>query len=154
MEEIDMIRFNRRYNSMKIRSDNLNIPMLITKNDLLNILKLSMNDGFKCKYCEKLLVQISSDPQIKDVYSFDHKIPLTEGGTNDPQNIHVVCHECNIIKGTMTDGTFTDDFIKNLPKENRLRIFNGMFRSRKANKIARNKKEILNKRKYQQCLPI
>ena len=28
-------------------------------------------------------------------FEIDHRVPLTKGGTNDPGNIVVSCHECN-----------------------------------------------------------
>jgi 5-methylcytosine-specific restriction endonuclease McrA len=36
----------------------------------------------------------------------DHKIPRSRGGTNDRENLHLVCRQCNVAKGTMTHEEF------------------------------------------------
>lgn len=47
--------------------------------------------GYKCIYC---------GVDIKETYSIDHIVPLSKGGTNEIDNIDLVCKPCNTRKGT------------------------------------------------------
>lgn len=47
----------------------------------------------KCKYCHS-----------KENLTYDHKIPIIKGGTNDIKNIQVLCEDCNYFKSNLTDG--------------------------------------------------
>jgi len=41
-----------------------------------------------------------------DVFSVDHFIPLSAGGTNDYNNLVVCCTRCNLVKGTLRGTTY------------------------------------------------
>lgn len=43
-----------------------------------------LRDGFKCKACGS-----------KEYLEIDHIIPIGHGGTNEPDNLQVLCRECN-----------------------------------------------------------
>ncbi|MEM3192219.1 MAG: HNH endonuclease signature motif containing protein [Candidatus Parvarchaeota archaeon] len=79
--------------------------------DAFHIFYLSLLTGFTCEYCgQKMYVHA---PKITGLaFSFDHKIPLSKGGSNDPSNISVVHTRCNILKMDMN----ADDF-KEILKE-------------------------------------
>lgn len=47
----------------------------------------------KCKYC-----------RVKENLTYDHKIPLSKGGTSELKNIQVLCGDCNKSKSSLTDG--------------------------------------------------
>jgi len=40
---------------------------------------------------------------ISAKFTIDHKTPLSRGGTNDPENLQLLCRPCNSSKGTKTD---------------------------------------------------
>lgn len=45
----------------------------------------------KCKYC-KSRVNLT----------YDHKVPLIQGGKTEKSNIQILCRECNIMKSNMS----------------------------------------------------
>jgi 5-methylcytosine-specific restriction endonuclease McrA len=51
----------------------------------------------RCAYCKQLL---------SGQYHIDHKTPVSRGGTNDLENLHLTCPRCNMIKGAMTHEEF------------------------------------------------
>jgi len=48
----------------------------------------------KCVYCRKNLI-LKGDGK----YHIDHRIPLSLGGTNFPDNLQILCPKCNLTKG-------------------------------------------------------
>jgi hypothetical protein len=48
-------------------------------------------DGFACGYC-------GATPQQRELH-IDHKIPVSDGGTDDPDNLVTACADCNRGKG-------------------------------------------------------
>lgn len=56
--------------------------------------------GTDCPYCETQLTT--------ENIGLDHKTPISRGGSNNPENIHLTCHKCNKRKGEMTDQRFTE----------------------------------------------
>lgn len=53
--------------------------------------KILERDYFKCAYC-------GANPQITSLH-IDHKLPVSEGGTNELSNLITACAECNLGKG-------------------------------------------------------
>lgn len=51
----------------------------------------------RCAYCQQ---------PFGDKYHVDHKTPVTRGGGNNIENLHLTCPRCNMIKGTMTHEEF------------------------------------------------
>jgi 5-methylcytosine-specific restriction endonuclease McrA len=75
--------------------------------DMTAIMLDNYRQGFRCHYCGDSLEMFAPFPYRKSA-SIDHVIPLSAGGTNEAGNLVVACHECNIIKGTMTGETFRE----------------------------------------------
>jgi 5-methylcytosine-specific restriction endonuclease McrA len=72
--------FNRRSKASKSDSKTM-------ANDIAAIYKSQKG---KCWWCGK---------KVGDTYHVDHRVPLAQGGTNDPGNLVVSCPECNLSKG-------------------------------------------------------
>lgn len=94
----------RRYQNNKLRVGK-KVREAFKFEDALLLLFECYEEGFYCYYCKKQLKLKDEKPYL-DVPSIDHKIPLSIGGRNDISNCVVCCHQCNIIKGTLTDTTF------------------------------------------------
>jgi len=60
----------------------------------------------RCPYCSALLPM---------KFEIDHKIPISRGGTNNPENLHLVCPTCNMRKNNKTH----EEFIQRLKEEQR-----------------------------------
>lgn len=50
-------------------------------------------DGYRCQLCGRTA-------QDKVVLHIDHRQPLAGGGDNSPENLWVLCEDCNLGKGT------------------------------------------------------
>jgi 5-methylcytosine-specific restriction endonuclease McrA len=55
-------------------------------------------DGFRCQMCTR------SSPDLKFMH-IDHKLPRSKGGTNDDDNLQVLCRTCNLKKQASEDWT-------------------------------------------------
>lgn len=51
---------------------------------------------YKCRYC-----QCEVPP-----YHIDHVVPIAKGGTNDLDNLAILCPTCNMKKGVMSHEAF------------------------------------------------
>jgi hypothetical protein len=51
-----------------------------------------MRDNFTCQYCD----------ESSEVWTVDHVIPRSRGGSNNRQNLVCACPECNGLKGRRT----------------------------------------------------
>lgn len=60
--------------------------------------------AIRCPYC----VAIGRPANLIDLsnYVWEHKVPLTHGGSHDIGNLFCVCEDCNRLKGSMTYGFF------------------------------------------------
>ena len=54
-------------------------------------------DGYKCKHCGS-----TSEREI------DHKKPIASGGTNELDNLQVLCRPCNARKGDMPEDIYLE----------------------------------------------
>ena len=52
--------------------------------------KILHRDNFTCQYCGR------KAPDV--ILHIDHKLPVSKGGTNDEDNLWVLCEECNLGK--------------------------------------------------------
>jgi 5-methylcytosine-specific restriction endonuclease McrA len=64
--------------------------------------------GMRCHYCQIPLVRVwqGNHEAVESVRrqgfgtaTVDHVTPLSKGGTNDPWNMVLSCHDCNEAKG-------------------------------------------------------
>lgn len=46
---------------------------------------------------------VGCQADIIETFTIDHKIHLSRGGTNDPENIQLLCKSCKSSKGTKTN---------------------------------------------------
>jgi 5-methylcytosine-specific restriction endonuclease McrA len=53
--------------------------------------------GDRCCYCGQ---------SMNGSFTFDHALPVSLGGTNDPENLRVCCLSCNSKKGNKTEYTY------------------------------------------------
>jgi hypothetical protein len=60
-------------------------------------LRLSIleRDNFTCKYCG---ASPRNDDKVR--LQVDHIVPVAKGGKTEPQNLHTLCADCNLGKGT------------------------------------------------------
>lgn len=90
-----------RFKACCKRSKQLGIePPLL--DDFIEVMTKCYDQGAKCCYCNRPLHILSTKPLYLDAYSIDHKIPLSEGGTNKIENLAVCCAGCNLAKKTLT----------------------------------------------------
>jgi len=68
----------------------LEAAVSVSKRLRFEILK---RDGFRCKYCGRTAVAIALE--------VDHVVPVSEGGTDEPENLITACFECNRGKGAV-----------------------------------------------------
>jgi len=64
-------------------------------------------DNFTCRYCG---VNGSKDFNSwwNAALTIDHITPVIHGGTDDPSNLVVSCHSCNLYKGSENCRSFDD----------------------------------------------
>ena len=51
-------------------------------------LRILIRDGYCCQYCGS-----------EDATTVDHVLPISKGGTDDPDNLVAACTRCNYSKG-------------------------------------------------------
>ena len=95
----------RRYETQARRSRNLGIAPP-DKNAFAQVLINRYRTDFRCEYCHHVLELDSTDNEYRWVPSYDHRIPLEAGGTNEIDNFAVICHRCNIVKRTASETSY------------------------------------------------
>ena len=82
---------------------------------------LYKRQGGVCMYCRTRLNRVPNH--------IDHKIPVNQGGTNDPANLQLLCRGCNLRKSDRSDTEFRIRFGQLLPPQGppRRRIRQGAF---------------------------
>ncbi len=82
--------------NMKTRTEKLDKVMLVTKENLLDLVSTSY--GTPCKYCQTQLTYKN--------YVCDHIYPLSRGGESEKDNLQIICKRCNTQKGPMLEEEF------------------------------------------------
>lgn len=124
-----------RWPNVVRHSTERNVP-LPDRKALWDKLLTSFLNGFRCAYCNHPLKINDSPPLYEHVFSIDHKISLADGGDSSIDNFAIVCHRCNIIKGTIRYDTF-QDMIDLLPSTLLDRMFREIWAGRLADKLQR-----------------
>ncbi len=65
---------------------------------------MSFDEGMRCHYCRCKLNY--TDKQSKQAPTYDHKAPLSRGGTDANENLVIACVGCNNAKGDMSYESF------------------------------------------------
>lgn len=132
--------FERRYRSIVEHSKRFHVPPPDKAKLWRKVLEVYRN-GFKCEYCGRKMKLKANNKFDGDVWSIDHKISLYMGGDNSIENLAIVCHRCNIVKGTMTEKTFMKllHLIKTHDPPLLDQLYKEIIAGRLANKIEREK---------------
>jgi 5-methylcytosine-specific restriction endonuclease McrA len=70
------------------------------------------NSDKRCPVCGKQSIFIPGIGNVIDGYinlHIDHKLPISKGGTNDDENLRIICAKCNLSKGNSIDNITLDD---------------------------------------------
>lgn len=70
--------------------------------------QLARDQANRCFYCGCPLVEppARGGPCPPRAATLDHRVPVSRGGTDDPNNICVSCYQCNVLKGCSTEEEF------------------------------------------------
>jgi 5-methylcytosine-specific restriction endonuclease McrA len=131
MGELETV-FEKRWRTLEKRSFKHNLSMP-NYNQVHALLFQSYNNGFKCNYCGVQLKVKDSYPYYF-VFSLEHKKPLQNGGTNAIENLAIICHRCNIVKGPMSEETWRA-IIKSLPPHLFNKMCNELFVGRMSDEL-------------------
>ena len=127
--------FGRRWDRLLKSSRKHRVPTP-DKEALWGKLVRQYEEGFKCSYCnQQMLIKDSAFPPARS-FSIDHKTSLFLGGTNSIDNLEIVCHRCNLIKGTMKSDTFME-LIGRCPPSLLDKMFSEVWGGRLAEKLNR-----------------
>jgi 5-methylcytosine-specific restriction endonuclease McrA len=133
-------RFEVRWSNLVDKSEERELE-LPSKEGLWRKILESFQNGFKCEYCGcQMLIKDSEKPYSRS-FSLDHRISLDIGGNNALKNFAIICHRCNIVKGTMTEDTFLEILHSDKPLLEKPQLLNRAFgeiwRGRLADKLER-----------------
>lgn len=60
--------------------------------------KILERDNWTCKMCKCKVHDRKTDYNTPDKAHLDHIIPISKGGNSEPDNLQVLCRDCNIAK--------------------------------------------------------
>jgi len=91
------------------------------------VLQESLNGKFECEYCHQKLrlkgkAQATSHLNFEDLFSFEHRTPLSKGGTHQKENIIITCLSCNKVKGSMDEKDFLE-MLSKISKELKYKLY-------------------------------
>lgn len=84
----DMVRLNGRAGAARRKTRTINAEGKYTRQDV--IAQYNRQKG-KCYYCGK---------KVGGKFHVDHVVPLSRGGSNNPDNLVVACPSCNVRKNS------------------------------------------------------
>lgn len=97
-EKINGDRERTRAKDAARRARELNAEGCFSRQDIVK--KIAEQKG-KCYYCACDLTK----------YHVDHYVPLSKGGTNNPDNIVIACPYCNLAKGDKMPDVFIREYL-------------------------------------------
>ena len=75
--------------------------------------EIFIRDRGRCVYCRTALLMrpqplahLCVIVESATEWEIDHKIPVDDGGTKDPDNLQLTCEKCNQNKGALSDSDF------------------------------------------------
>jgi len=98
-------RFESRWRTIS-RSSAKHGVFLPNKETLWNKLLAKYRNDWRCSYCGQPLMIKDSTPPFGRSFSIEHKKSLYTKGDNSIDNLEIICHRCNIVKGTMEYDTY------------------------------------------------
>ena len=128
-------RFEIRWRNLADKSRKMN-KTPPDKEAVWRLVLMSFRNGFFCAYCGRKMLVKDPIPPYSRSFSLDHKVSLYMGGSNSIKNFAVVCHRCNIVKGTMKHDTFIELVYRCTPALLD-KMFNEMWAGRIADKLGR-----------------
>lgn len=63
------------------------------------VTQLMARDGTNCTICGEALDRKIQDPESPRFITFDHKVPISHGGTSMTGNLRLAHRECNMRRG-------------------------------------------------------
>ena len=144
-EDLRVLRegFNRRFRNLLKRSEKYGVKPP-DKEEVWAKLVEHYKNGFFCEYCGKeMKLKGGGYEGNKDVWSIEHKRPLSEGGDNSMDNITFVCHQCNLVKGTLSSEIYVHllEILRKDDVQFMRKYLDEAYRAALANKIDRVKSE-------------
>lgn len=65
----------------------------------LSIIELGTRDAWKCHLCRRRVDPRFRSPHPKSP-TFDHLVPVADGGNDEPENLRLAHRDCNVRRGT------------------------------------------------------
>ena len=139
---------SRRCSSINKRCQYYDHLEPISKETVRRLIENSVQHGLACCYCGERMQLTTSRDNFRMAISIDHKVPISDKGTNDISNLQVCCTRCNLVKGTMKEKHFVffiDMLIQHFGREEMLEWLEDAFKHAQAYKIQRNQVEEVSK---------
>lgn len=116
----------RRYDYMYKRCEENEwvLPKLEMYRD---IFKENYLNGFKCEYCNAPLRFEAKEEKkgaknYEDLFTFEHRRPLSKGGVHSRDNLVISCMCCNIIKADMEEDLFLS-ILKSIDSNTKYKLY-------------------------------
>ena len=116
MNEEQLKEFNRRIKPLKLDKS--------AKEEIYTKFSDRVNKGFKCAYCDEKM-DIAFGTELS--FTIDHIYPKSKGGPDTPENLEIVCRNCNFLKGEKN----VDWFLANLDRLKKRKLNRELFKARK-----------------------
>lgn len=92
-----------------------------------DIFKKNFNNGFKCEYCNAPLRFEAKEEKkgaknYEDLFTFEHRRPLSKGGVHSRDNLVISCMCCNIIKADMEEELFLS-ILKSIDSDTKYKLY-------------------------------